>query len=120
MATLVLNRLWLNLVATGAAVSGYSAPGRAPSYGMDGTIATYAGGRQRSITREGVHGSYVTTLLLMSRADITTLRGWMGQAVQVRDDRGRVFVGVFRDVPEIERQGIPDKFDVPLSLGLVS
>lgn len=120
MATLILTRLWLNLVATGAAVSGYSLPGRGVDYAMDGAVATYAGGRQRSITRQGVHGTYGVTLVLMTRADITTLRGWMGQAVQARDDRGRVFVGVFVDVPEVERQGIPDKFDVPLTLRLVS
>ena len=119
MATLTLTRCWLNLVATGAAVTAASAPGRAVGVSQDGEVRTFAGGRQRAIVRAGVHGQYDVVLRLVPRADITTLTSWMGLPVQVRDNLGRLYVGVFLAVPETERKG-QATWDVALSLRVVS
>lgn len=119
MATLVLRKLFVNLVATGEAVSAQSAPGREPTNSADGETRTYAGGRRRSIAREGVKGTYSFTLRLIPRADVDTLTSWMGHLVQVRDDRGRRFYGTFFDVVEVERRGTA-LFDVPIVLQVVT
>lgn len=119
MAQLLLTKCWINLVATGAAVTAQSAPGRAAGVSVDGSVHTYAGGRQRSITRAGVRGSYTVTLRLMPRADVDTLKSWLGLTVQVRDNLGRLVVGVFYAVPEAERKG-QATWDVDLVVQAVS
>jgi hypothetical protein len=95
MATLTLTAVWVNLVATGQAVSGVSGRGRAESYEYPGEVRTYAGGRRRSITSAGELGSYGVSLFNVPRSTVETLRTWAGQTVQVRDNTGRRFVGVF-------------------------
>lgn len=118
MATLTLTRLWVNLVATGAAITAGSLPGRAVANVQAGEVRTFAGGRQRAITRAGVQGTYDVTLRLVPRADVDTLKSWIGQPVQVRDNLGRLLVGVYFGVPEIERKG-QTLFDVALSVKAV-
>lgn len=98
MAVLTLVRVWINLMATGAAVSAASAPGREEEYEVPGEVRTYASGRRRSITRAGEEGRYTVTLLLLTRAQVETLKSWLGLEVQARDTRGRRFVGVFRSL----------------------
>jgi hypothetical protein len=95
MATLTLTALWINLVATGAAVSAQSAPDRNEAYVSPVNVLTYAGGRRRAITGPGEAGSYAFTLRMASRTSVETLRLWVGQTVQVRDNFGRRFFGVY-------------------------
>ena len=116
MATLTLTAAWVNLVSTGAAVSGRTLDGRTVTYAHDGEVRTYAGGRQRAITREGEHGTYVMTLRLLARADVDTLRSWVGQVVQIRDNQGRLLVGTYFTTGEVEHKGSPGFFDVPLTV----
>lgn len=98
MATLTLTKLFINLLATGQAVSGSSDPSRTQQHDMQGEVRTYAGGRQRSVTQEGVRGTFGFQLVAVSKTDVDTLTSWIGQTVTVRDHRGQRFVGVYYGV----------------------
>jgi hypothetical protein len=95
MATIDLNRVWVNLVTTGQGVSGLSARARSEDYQVPVDIRTYAGGRRRAVTSAGELGKYAFQLMLVSRTTVSTLRTWQGQLVQVRDHKGRQFFGVY-------------------------
>jgi hypothetical protein len=101
MATLVLDRVWINLVPTGDAVSARST-GRAWSTEVSGEIRTYADGRRRSVTTEGVGVTAALTLALLTQAELETLESWMGSTVQIRDFRGQRAFGVFLAVTRVE------------------
>lgn len=98
MATLSLTKTYVNLVSTGAAVSGQSGRGRGEEYAADGEVTTFAGGRRRSITAVGVATKYTFRLLFLPRASVDLLQAWQGQLVQVRDHKGRRFFGVYHQV----------------------
>lgn len=119
MATLTLTKVWVNLLSTGDAVSAYSAPGRQRSSAIDGEVVTYAGGRQRAKTRAGEKGSFGFVLREVSLTTITTLEGWKGKPVQVRDHRGQRFFGVFFAVTPTEHKQA-DLYDVALELRTVT
>jgi len=52
--------------------------------------------------------------------DITKLRTWIGQTVQVRDWRGQVFYGVFFEVIPHEVVSNPTRWHVALTLHVVT
>lgn len=116
MATLTLNKVWVNRWDNGQAVSGLSARDREEAYSIVGEVRTYGGGRQRSITTQGEHGSYGFTLRRISRADVETLRAWKGIAVQVRDHAGRRFVGTYFALPVREYPDDVTVFDVAITV----
>lgn len=118
MATLTLTKVFVNNVATGTAVSGWSARGRSEAYEAPGETRTYAGGRRRAIVGAGEAGSYSFQLRRISRTDVETLRGWVGQTVQVRDTKGRRFFGVYFAVDVIEY--MDSKWDVAIKLSVVT
>jgi hypothetical protein len=97
MPTLTLDKVWLNLLSTGDAVSGNSRD-RAPVYENTGDVKQLSGGRLRAATMVGEAGSVSFTLLGVSEATLTTLREWKGETVQYRDSWGRLFNGVFLTV----------------------
>lgn len=120
MAVLVLSKLWVNRLDTGEAVSAYSQD-RAEAHTSDGEVRGYAGGRQRSITREGEAGQFTFTLRRVPLADVETLRTWKGLTVQVRDNRGRKFFGVYFGVPIVkEYRDNLDLYDVTIELRTVT
>ena len=118
MATVLLDRVWINLVSTGAAVSAFTAD-RGRVHAMEGDVRTYAGGRRRAITVEGIQEQFACTLRQLSAATVATLVEWMGQAVQVRDHRGMLIVGVFFAVIPIE-QIEPTIWDAAIVVRVVS
>lgn len=120
MATLTLDRMWLNLISTGAAVSAHTAIGRPVKYGKRGDVRVFAGGALRSITLEGAPTSWTFTLRDVTRAQIETLKAWAGLPVQVRDNQGRVMNGVFYDVDEIDRHNEPTLYEVPMTVNGVT
>lgn len=118
MATLNLTRTWVNLLATGAAVSGATGRGRGESYSVPGEMRTYLGGRRRSITAAGEVGTYKFTMLRLPRVSVETLRSWTGQGVQVRDNKGRRYFGVYYDVDVGEY--LDAKWDVSITLSVMT
>lgn len=119
MATLVLARMFVNLLPGGQAVSGVTAPGRNRVKESKGEIRVYAGGRTRSVTSEGVTGTYSFTMLLLPMASVETLESWIGHTVQVRDNRGQRHFGVYYKVPTAEVRG-RTTYNVAIDLNLVS
>jgi hypothetical protein len=95
MAVLTLTRVFVNLLATGAAVSAQSGIQRARSHDVAGQVRTYASGRQRAVSTAGERGVFTFAMVDVSLATVEILRGWVNQAVQVRDARGQRFFGVF-------------------------
>lgn len=119
MATLTLTKLWINVLATGEAVSGFSLD-RGEELDMDGGVRTYAGGRRRAYTTPGDIGTFGFTLRHMTKADVDTLKLWRGILVQVRDHRGQRFVGVYRKVKPDEVKSDINLYDVSMTLETVS
>lgn len=119
IAQLTLTKVFLNLIATGDSLSAQST-GRSQSYGMDGDVRTFAGGRQRFVSREGEHGQFTVTVRRLTLAQISILRSWQGLAVQFRDRRGQLFNGVFTTVtPTVEWKDL-FLYDVEVTLRMVT
>lgn len=120
MGTLTLTKTWINLLSTGQAVSAYRADDDAEAYEVQGDVVTYAGGRQRSVSSEGVAGTFTFQLRLVPDADVTTLQSWIGQAVQVRDNRGRVLFGTYFAVGKKPWKDQLGTYDVAITLRTVT
>lgn len=120
MATVTLTKVFINLLSTGEAVSAMSQRDRTVTYGKRGDVRVYAGGRLRAVTLEGAPNTFSFVLQDVVRADIDKLRAWAGLPVQVRDNRGRVWTGVYFDVPENERFNEPTLYTVPIVLNGVT
>jgi hypothetical protein len=119
MATLTLNKVWINLMPTGDAISAPSAD-RTRTYQAKGEVRTYGGGRQRAITAEGLSSTFAFTLRLVTWAQIQTLVSWIGRTVQVRDHRGTQYYAIFNTVTPVEIPKNPAKFDVQISVSTVT
>ena len=102
MATLNLTMLWINLASTGEAISAQTEPGRRRKYGINGSVMTFAGGRRRSVAKEGAAREFGFTVVRISLATLEQLESWAGQDVQIRDHRGQRFYGVYFDVDTSE------------------
>ncbi|MEV4197008.1 hypothetical protein [Micromonospora globbae] len=123
MATLNLDRVWINRLDTGEAVAAQSWD-RSQSYEKDGEVRTYAGGRQRAISAEGERGTFAFTLRKLPLSAVELLRSWKGLAVQVRDHRGQRWTGVYFTVTPLEPLVPPGPgpywYDVALTLRTVT
>lgn len=119
MATLLLTKIFVNLMSSGEFVAAYSQVGRGYSTSVEGRVDTFGGGRQRAIAVEGERTAYPFTLVDVTPADVDTLRGWKGQTVCVRDNRGRRFFGVFHELSPVEVRD-QDLYNVPIALQGVS
>lgn len=119
MATLMLDRVWINLLDTGQGVSAFSGKGKTLARAMKGEVRQYAGGRQRSISSKGVKGTFPFVLIDVTQTTIDRLEGWMGQAVVVRDTRGRRFFGTIFEVSSTEK-GSRNYYDVALTLNEIT
>lgn len=118
MATLTLQKVFINLLSTGDSVAAPST-GRSQTYNLDGEVRTFAGGRQRYVSKEGEHGTFAVTLRRLTLVQIATLRSWQGLTVQLRDRRGQLFNGVFSSVG-ISREWPDLLYDVEIPLRMVS
>lgn len=119
MATLTLTKVWVNVLATGQAVSGFSTD-RGEELDLQGGVRTYAGGRRRAYTTPGDIGTFDFTLRHMTKADVDTLKSWRGILVQVRDHRGQRFIGIYRKVKPVEVTAKINLYDVVLQLETVT
>ena len=119
MAVLTLARVFVNLLATGGAVSAQSGVRRGRSHDVAGQMRTYAGGRQRAVSTAGERGVFAFAMADVSLATVEILRGWINQAVQVRDARGQRFFGVYFIVDVVEARD-PALYDVAIDLRTVT
>lgn len=120
MASLTLNRSWLNRLDSGAGISALSSVGKARTFTVDGEVSTWAGGRQRAMFTPGERGQMPVTLLILSASTVDTLRSWEGVPVIFRDTFGLSFVGVFFNVTPADRRGEPGVFNAEFTLMAVS
>lgn len=116
MVTLLLDRIWVNLLSTGESVSAYGQIGRTSEFSIDGEVRTYAGGRRRAVTKAGERSSYSCTLQDVTLTQRDLLRGWFEQNVQVRDHRGQIFRGVILAIGVAERTYELDLYEVALTI----
>ena len=119
MATLTLDRVWINRIDTGEGISGMSVPGRQRSSAMDGAVHAYSGGRRRAITVGTAGGSWSFILRLQTLSNVEQIESWIGVPVQVRDNRSQVFYGVYLGVSVSELRD-PAYFEVGIDLQLVT
>lgn len=96
-ATVALAAIWLNAVANpsdGIAMISVTALVDEPT--TNGTVNTYAGGRQRAIQPEGVARKYTLTTQLMTADQVQWIEAHVGQVCCLRDFTGlRRFVTYF-------------------------
>lgn len=118
MATLQLDRVWINLMATGDALSAYSTD-RGRNMALDGEVRTYGGGRRRSVTAVGRGNTMAFTLVYLQELQVVTLENWMGLEVMYRDFRGQRFVGAYFALGYKEHKE-PTRWDISLTLNEVS
>lgn len=95
MPTLMLDKLWINLMADGTGISGASNRDKAWSVEVEASVRTYANGRRRGITSAGVRREIPYTLVIASMSTYELLETWLGQSVMVRDNRGQKWIGIF-------------------------
>lgn len=119
MTTLTLTKLFVNLLSTGAFVAAQS-DSRSAQYTNAGEVKQLAGERLRSVTVAGERGTFSFVLLDVPVADVDTLRSWKGQTVQVRDDRGRVFFGVYHEVTPTDVRDKKTQYNVAIALKTVT
>lgn len=119
MTVLTLDKLWINLHSTGEAVAAYSND-RSTAYANIGEVKHLAGGRQASVSVVGEAGTYSFTLVDVPTASVDILRGWKGQTVQVRNNRGQLFIGTFFAVPPSEVADRLTSYNVAITLQVVS
>lgn len=119
MTICTLTRLWINLTATGEAISGASGRERAQAFETAGEIRQYANGRRRAISVIGEAGTMSFTLVSLDLTTKDKLRGWAGQAVQVRDHRGQKWFGVFFSLSVGEYMR-PDLYSASFTLNTTS
>ena len=100
MSILLLDRLWLNRMDTGEAISARTDPDRSQSFTTETAVRTYANGRRRAISTVGEAGELTYTLIQLDLPTVTQLRSWAGANVnvQARDHRGQKWFGVFAAV----------------------
>lgn len=118
MVTLDLTALFVNLLSSGDMVTAQSSD-RNEVHSRISETKHLSGGRQRAITAAGEQTVFTFTMIDVPRSTVDTLREWAGQTVQVRDNRGRLFVGTYSSVPADEIKADP-LYDVALSLRGVS
>jgi hypothetical protein len=94
MATLTLDRVWINLIPSGESVNGWAAPVRSETFEVPGDIRRYAGGRERATRLRGMTESKQFAMQRLSTVDKDTLKSWAGRHVQVRDLSGK-WLGTF-------------------------
>jgi hypothetical protein len=115
MTTLLLTQLWLNRMDTGEAIHGASGRTPSSSYGIEGSVRTYASGRRRAISTEGLKVEIPRTMVALDYATKEKLITWLGVHCQLRDYRGGRWFGVFFDL-DVSEYMRPDLYAATITL----
>ena len=102
MASVTLNKLWINLLSTGEGIAGASNRGKSYGAEVDLSVRTYANGRRRAIATAGIKREIPYTLVALDLATKIKLESCIGQSIQVRDNRGQKWFGTFAGVSTSE------------------
>ncbi|WP_435589179.1 hypothetical protein [Micromonospora chalcea] len=105
MASVTLTKLWINHAETGAAIAAHSAPNRTRTITTPGQVQTYAAGTRRPIAAGTRDDTYTFTLRLVTTAQLDTLTSWIGQPVQIRNDRGLLLHAVYFAIDTADIRG---------------
>lgn len=98
MASVVLDRAYLNLADTpSSSISGFTS-GRAETLTVPGDVRRMANGRLRVVSRVGSATSLTVTFRALTPEQTQTLREWVGRTVLFRDVLGRKMYGVYFSV----------------------
>lgn len=102
MATLPLDKLWINLVATGEGISGASQSSKTQEFAVEGRMVKSGNGRMRGVSVAGESGEFPYEYVVGTAAVRDKLRTWQANLVQVRDSRGQKWYGLFFGVSVTE------------------
>ncbi|MEV0881760.1 hypothetical protein AB0I85_28510 [Micromonospora echinofusca] len=106
MATVALTKLWINHLATGAAIAAHTAPGRTRRLTTPGEVRTYGSSTRRPVAAPAIRDhTYTFTLRDITTTTHDTLAAWIGQPVQIRNDRGLLLHAVYYGIDTAERPG---------------
>lgn len=119
MATLNLDRVWINLMGTGEPVAAFSAD-RERRVSVQGENRTYGGGRRRSISQVGLTDVITFTLRRVTTAQRDQLEEWLGREVMYRDYRGQRAVGTLYDLDIREYKAERDLYDIATTVHVVT
>lgn len=119
MATLYLDKVWINLLDTGQYVTSFSSRDKSITRSMKGEVRQYANGRQRAVSSKGIKGTFPVVLIDVTLTQIEKLESWMGQTVVFRDTRGRRFFGTLFEVTQQDKAH-PQYYDVSITLNEVT
>ena len=95
MASVALDTVFLSLASDLTQSVQLDVPAVDDDEQGSGDVRTYAGGRQRSISRAGVRRTLPLEPDWLTREQVATLRSWRGLTVLYRDPTGRKFYAVY-------------------------
>lgn len=121
MTVLALRQFWINRLDTGASLAAWSDPDRPQEYSTAQDVRTYASGRQRAVSTVGERGQVQVTLVMLTLANVQTLRDLSAQsvAVQARDHRGQRWFGVF-DAVAVKEYRDPNLYAASITIRTIT
>lgn len=119
MASVTLDRVWLNDAADLDDSVSFYTQGRGDQQALSGSVRQYANGRARLITSASSSLSVPFTAVALEWADVQWLRDHIGRVVLFRDKPGRRVWGVYLSV-DVDDRRKQESFDVKISLQRLS
>lgn len=110
MAAVALSAVWIqDAQALGTAVQVH-ATSIVETQSTDGSVRSYANGRQRSVAKTARPRQVAMTLTLVAQADGATLASWEGRMVLIRDPFGLKMYAVYYSTVRTQREiaGVDD------------
>jgi len=108
MASISLTRMWVHRLDDIANPIDVEAMRFSETRTQGGGVRVYAGGTRRSIQTDENTRTITYEFPLLDRTKYNTLRGWLGQSVLVRDQRGNFSYGSIYSVSTSEDPDTPD------------
>ena len=113
---------WINLASDPTQAVRIQRRSGVATKSVKGEVRPFAGGRMRGIVTDQVSRNTKLSFRVepQDRAILTTLDGWTGQIVCLRDELGRRDFGMYFDFPETDLDGAPGWVDVDLAIQAVT
>lgn len=102
MATVTLDRCWLNQASNPAVSVGFFSDGRSDNRETPGEVRAYANGRLRLVSRTGSRQTLGVTARNLTPAQVAQLDSWRGAVLLFRDVWGRAVYGTFLSVSVVD------------------